>query len=159
MHSSGLGTENSLKESGKLLDCFGRTAEGAYLPTLDPFRYRIGIATRQIDVLVNQGRQPGHIFREHGKAFCAELLECRIDFFPTRGKGITPPPKGSALVAVEIALEMSWAKDGHPVTPELAAATSPYMREQIRRFDRFTLNMEDLPAPLNPQPLPFETPL
>jgi hypothetical protein len=39
------------------------------------------------------------------------------------------------------------------------AATSPYMREQIRRFGRFTLDMEDLPAPLNPQPLPFETPL
>jgi hypothetical protein len=35
-----------------------------------------------------------------------------------------------------------------------------YMREQIRRFGRFTLDMEDLPAaPLNPQPLPFETPL
>ena len=47
------------------------------------------------------------------------------------------------------------ARDGHPVTPELAAATSPHMRE----FGRFTLDMEDLPAPLNPQPLPFETPL
>jgi len=33
------------------------------------------------------------------------------------------------------------------------------MREQIRRFGRFTLDMEDLPAPLNLQPLPFETPL
>ncbi len=39
---------------------------------------------------------------------------------------------------------------------ELVASTSPYMREQIRRFGRFTLDMEDLPAPLNPQPLPFE---
>jgi hypothetical protein len=28
-HSGSNGTENSLKESGKLLDCFGRTAEGA----------------------------------------------------------------------------------------------------------------------------------
>jgi hypothetical protein len=27
-HSGSNGTENSLKESGKLLDCFGRTAEG-----------------------------------------------------------------------------------------------------------------------------------
>jgi hypothetical protein len=51
------------------------------------------------------------------------------------------------------------ARDGHPVTPELVAATSPYMREQIRRFGRFTLDMEDLPAPLNPQPLPFEAPM
>ena len=48
------------------------------------------------------------------------------------------------------------AADGHAVSPELVASTSPYMREQIRRFGRFTLDMEDLPAPLNPQPLPFE---
>jgi len=51
------------------------------------------------------------------------------------------------------------ARDGHPVNPELVAATSPYMREQIRRFGRFTLDMQDLPDPLNPQPLPFETAL
>jgi TnpA family transposase len=51
------------------------------------------------------------------------------------------------------------ARDGHPVTPELVAATSPYMREQIRRFGRFALDMEDLPEPLNPQPLPFDKPL
>ena len=51
------------------------------------------------------------------------------------------------------------ARDGHPVTPELVAATSPYIREQIRRIGRFTLDVEDLPAPLNQQPLQFETPL
>ena len=51
------------------------------------------------------------------------------------------------------------AKDGHPVTPELVACTSPYMREQIRRFGKFALDMADLPNPLNPQPLPFETAL
>jgi len=48
------------------------------------------------------------------------------------------------------------AADGHAVSPELVASTSPYMREQIRRFGRFTLDMEDLPAPLNPQLLTFE---
>jgi TnpA family transposase len=51
------------------------------------------------------------------------------------------------------------ARDGHPVTPDLVASTSPYMREQIRRFGRFALDMNDLPNPLNPQPLPFETTL
>jgi hypothetical protein len=51
------------------------------------------------------------------------------------------------------------ASDGHPVTPELVASTSPYIREQIRRFGRFALDMEDLPEPLNPQPLPFESTL
>jgi hypothetical protein len=30
-------------------------------------------------VLVNQGRQAGHVFREHWKAFGPELLKCRID--------------------------------------------------------------------------------
>lgn len=51
------------------------------------------------------------------------------------------------------------AKDGHPVTPELVACTSPHIREHIRRFGRFALDMGDLPNPLNPQPLPFETSL
>ena len=53
----------------------------------------------------------------------------------------------------------SMARDRLPVTPDLVACTSPYMREQIRRFGKFSLDMNDLPNPLNPQPLPFETPL
>jgi TnpA family transposase len=48
------------------------------------------------------------------------------------------------------------AKDGHPVTPALVASLSPYIREHIRRFGRFALDMTDLPDPLDPQPLPFE---
>ena len=48
------------------------------------------------------------------------------------------------------------AKDGHPVTAALAASISPYIREHIRRFGRFVLDMTDLPDALDPQPLPFE---
>lgn len=48
------------------------------------------------------------------------------------------------------------AADGHPVTPDLVARLSPYMREHIRRFGQYVLDMDDLPAPLDPQPLPFE---
>jgi TnpA family transposase len=48
------------------------------------------------------------------------------------------------------------AKDGHPVTPALVASLSPYIREHIRRFGRFVLDMTDLPDPLDPRPLPFE---
>ncbi len=51
------------------------------------------------------------------------------------------------------------AKDVHPVTPALVACTSPHVREQIRRFGRFALDMTDLANPLTPQPLPFETAL
>jgi hypothetical protein len=51
------------------------------------------------------------------------------------------------------------ANDGRPVTADLAACISPYLREHIRRFDRFSLDMADLPEPLNPQPLPFEAAL
>ena len=51
------------------------------------------------------------------------------------------------------------AKDGHTVTPALVACTSPHIREHIRRFGRFALDMAELPNPLNPQPLPFETAL
>ena len=53
----------------------------------------------------------------------------------------------------------SMSNDGHPVTAELAAATSPYMRKNIRRFGKYGLDMEEMPAPLFPQPLPFKIPL
>jgi len=49
--------------------------------------------------------------------------------------------------------------DGHPVTPELAAAISPYIRKHIRRFGKYDLDMDDRPGPLVPQDLPFEIPL
>ena len=45
--------------------------------------------------------------------------------------------------------------DGHHVTPELVAQLSPYIREHIRRFGKFVLDMEDLPGPLNPKAIPF----
>jgi hypothetical protein len=51
------------------------------------------------------------------------------------------------------------AKDGHPVTPALVASISPYIRDHIRRFGRFALDMAELPTLLNPQPLPFENAL
>ena len=50
------------------------------------------------------------------------------------------------------------AADGHPVTPSLVAGLSPYMREHIRRFGQYVLDMDDLPSPLNPQPLPSSWP-
>ena len=51
------------------------------------------------------------------------------------------------------------SNDGHPVTADLAAATSPYVRTHIRRFGKYGLDMEEIPAPLLPRPLPFEMPL
>ena len=51
------------------------------------------------------------------------------------------------------------ATEGLPVTPELAACLSPYGRKNIRRFGRFSLDMEDQPGPLNTKPLPFHLPL
>jgi len=51
------------------------------------------------------------------------------------------------------------AADGHPVTPALVAGLSPYMRKHILRFGKYALDMDDLPGPLDPQPLPFEHPL
>jgi hypothetical protein len=47
-------------------------------------------------------------------------------------------------------------QDGHRVTPGLVACLSPYTREHIRRFGQYVLDMDDLPDPLEPQPLPFE---
>lgn len=53
----------------------------------------------------------------------------------------------------------SMVADGLPVTPELAASLSPYARAKIRRFGKYSIDIEDIPEPLNPAPLPFEIPL
>jgi TnpA family transposase len=50
----------------------------------------------------------------------------------------------------------SMARDGHRLTSGLVACLSPYMRKHIRRFGQYVLDMEEMPRPLNPQPLPFE---
>jgi hypothetical protein len=43
-------------------------------------------------------------------------------------------------------------RDGHPVTPGLAACMSPYIRGHIRGFGRYFLDMADVPPQLNPGP-------
>jgi TnpA family transposase len=48
------------------------------------------------------------------------------------------------------------AADGHPVTPALVASLSPYTRSHIPRFGRYALDMDVMPEPLDPRPLPFE---
>jgi hypothetical protein len=53
----------------------------------------------------------------------------------------------------------SMANDGHRVTADLAAAISPYIRRNLRRFGKYDLDMKELPEPLSLKPLPFETPL
>jgi TnpA family transposase len=67
---------------------------------------------------------------------------------------------GNAIMLANVAdmtgVLSSMATDGHPVTPSLVARLSPYMREHIRRFGQYVLDMDDLPGPLDPQPLPFE---
>jgi TnpA family transposase len=50
----------------------------------------------------------------------------------------------------------SMAADGLPVTPDLVSSLSPYIREHIRRFGHWVLDMDNLPEPLDPRPLPFE---
>jgi hypothetical protein len=51
------------------------------------------------------------------------------------------------------------AADGHPVTADLAASTSPYMRKNIRRFGKYGPDVEELSTPISPKPLPFDLPL
>jgi hypothetical protein len=45
------------------------------------------------------------------------------------------------------------ADEGLLVTKELLSRLSPYMREHIRRFGQYVLDMDDLPSPLAPRPL------
>ena len=45
------------------------------------------------------------------------------------------------------------AAEGWTLTKELIARLSPYMREHLRRFGQYMLDMDDLPPPLVPKPL------
>jgi TnpA family transposase len=45
------------------------------------------------------------------------------------------------------------AAEGWPLTKELVGRLSPYMREHIRRFGQYILDMDDLPPPLAPKHL------
>ncbi len=47
------------------------------------------------------------------------------------------------------------AEEGFRITQELVAGLSPYMREQLRRFGQYFLDMDDQPPPLEPKPLPI----
>ena len=45
------------------------------------------------------------------------------------------------------------AAEGFPVTRDLFGRLSPYMREHIRRFRQYVLDMEEVPEPLEPETL------
>jgi hypothetical protein len=47
------------------------------------------------------------------------------------------------------------AEEGLPVTPELVARTAPTIRDHLRRFGQFDVDMNILPPPLQPRPLSF----
>jgi hypothetical protein len=47
------------------------------------------------------------------------------------------------------------AEEGSPVTPALVARTAPTIRDHLRRFGQFDVDMGILPPPLQPRPLPF----
>ncbi|MGB5831490.1 MAG: Tn3 family transposase [Thiohalocapsa sp.] len=49
----------------------------------------------------------------------------------------------------------SMAEEDLPVTPKLAKKTAPTIREHLRRFGQFDVDMNILPPPLQPRPLPF----
>jgi hypothetical protein len=49
-------------------------------------------------------------------------------------------------------------RDGVRVTLGLAARLSPYLKEHIKRFEHYILDMETLPEPLQPKPLFVTTP-
>ena len=53
------------------------------------------------------------------------------------------------VVDITDALEQMGA-EGHPVTRELTAKISPYMTAHIKRFGEYFLDMDDVPAPLQP---------
>ena len=49
----------------------------------------------------------------------------------------------------------SMSEEGLPVTRELVARTAPTIRDHLRRFGQYNVDMDDLPPPLQPKPLPI----
>ena len=49
------------------------------------------------------------------------------------------------------------ANESFKITPELVGTLSPYMRENILRFGKWSLDMEVLPEPLEPKPVQIVT--
>ncbi len=47
--------------------------------------------------------------------------------------------------------------EGLPVTRELVSRTSPYMRDHLRRFGQYTLDMDEQPPAPHPRLLPFSS--
>ena len=47
------------------------------------------------------------------------------------------------------------ANEGFKITPELVSRLSPYMRENILRFGKWSLDMDDVPEPLMPKSIPI----
>ena len=47
------------------------------------------------------------------------------------------------------------AGEGYPVTPELISRLCQYVRQHIRRFGQYVLDMKDKPEPLQPKPVPL----
>ena len=44
-------------------------------------------------------------------------------------------------------------EDGKEVSEESISRLSPYTRQHIRRFGQYTINMEQTPNPLRPEPI------
>ena len=53
----------------------------------------------------------------------------------------------------EVLAEM--ASEGYAITKELVGCLSPYIRDQIRRFGKYDVDMEEHPPHLNPKPVPI----
>ena len=49
------------------------------------------------------------------------------------------------------------AREGYEISPELVSHLSPYVRQHIRRFGQYVLDMEDKPQPLQPKVVPLTT--
>ncbi len=49
------------------------------------------------------------------------------------------------------------AEDGHTITKELVSCLSPYIRDKIRRFGRYDVDMDEHPPHLDPKSVPIST--
>jgi len=91
---------------------------------------------------------PSEIARTVVDHLAAQFDTCAI------AEGVANAIMLSNVVDMSAALT-AMAEAGEPVTPEFVAALSPYLREHIRRFGQYVLDMDDLPGPLDPRSFRF----
>ena len=98
-----------------------------------------------------------------GVRLSSEELQARYDLSEADHAFLSANSRGDAgrlalATLLKTRQDVGWFPGFDEVEPGIVARLSPYLWEHIRRFGKYDLDMEALPEPLGPRPIPFEIP-